>query len=114
MDPFAVETLLPSFSTLVKEYSIEPSVAFHLWRPILSERIRRYDADSVVDDGTKSIKGQAAGESSKLVDENSSETKTPAPTLTPDEGSDDREANEIPGNLLSGALNMYILRSFPC
>jgi|SRR5579871_3620377 len=55
MDPITFESLLPSFETFVKEFSIDPSVAFHLWRPILTEKIKRHNRDSTIEEQKKKL-----------------------------------------------------------
>jgi THO complex subunit 2 len=65
LDLISFERLLPRFETMVKEYGIEPPVAFYLWRPILAEKIRQYDVDlSIQLKKQKLIKGLAASERS--------------------------------------------------
>ena len=49
MDATSLETLLPRFETMIREYGVEPSVAFSLWRPILAERIRKHDVDHTIE-----------------------------------------------------------------
>jgi len=45
LDIVSFEKLLPSFEEIVKDYGIEPSVAFYLWRPVLAHKVRQYDID---------------------------------------------------------------------
>lgn len=45
LDLASFEKLLPPFEGIVKDYGIEPPVAFYLWRPILAEKIKQYDVD---------------------------------------------------------------------
>jgi hypothetical protein len=65
MDVISLKTLLPSLGTLVKELSIEPSVAFYLWRPILAERITRHDTDQT-NQAQKSEPPRKMGESGAI------------------------------------------------
>jgi THO complex subunit 2 len=63
LDLPSFEKLLPPFERIVKEYGIEPSVAFYLWRPILAEKIRQYDVDlSIQVQKKKLLQGLAANE----------------------------------------------------
>ena len=65
MELMSFENLLPPFRTIVKEYGIDPSVAFYLWRPILAEKIRRYDVEITIQEQKKKLlQGLAAGEKS--------------------------------------------------
>lgn len=43
LDLSAFESLLPSFGQIVKDFGVEPSVAFHLWRPILAGKVKKHD-----------------------------------------------------------------------
>jgi THO complex subunit 2 len=45
LDLPSFERLFPPFEKIIKEYGIEPPVAFYLWRPILAEKLRQYDVD---------------------------------------------------------------------
>jgi len=40
---------MPSFVSIVKEFGIDPAVAFYTWRPILTEKIRQYDVDKTIE-----------------------------------------------------------------
>jgi hypothetical protein len=85
MELMSFETLLPSFRTIVKEYGIDPSVAFYLWRPILAEKIRRYDVEITIQEQKKKLlQGLAAGEKSANGQEeaNSSSASTAANETT--------------------------------
>jgi THO complex subunit 2 len=100
LDLRSFETLLPSFRTIVKEYGIDPSVAFYLWRPILAEKIRYYDVEVTIQEQKKKLlQGRAAGEKSANGQEEASSASTAvdeateaAPTRdSPHEGKDDVE-----------------------
>jgi hypothetical protein len=68
------EGLLPPFERIVKEYGIEPPVAFYLWRPILAEKIRQYDVDlSIQLQKKKLLQGLAANEKAGDTPEDSAE-----------------------------------------
>ena len=78
LDLPSFERLLPPFETIVKEYGIEPPVAFYLWRPILAEKIKRYDVDlSIQLQKKKLLQGLAANEKAGDAPEDSAE---PSPT----------------------------------
>ena len=67
----AFEKLLPSLETLVQVYGIDPSVAFYLWRPIMAQQIKQYDADQAMQkQKQKLLKGLAANEKSGNLREN--------------------------------------------
>lgn len=56
---------MPSFEGIVKDYGIEPPVAFYLWRPILAEKIKQYDVDlSIQLQKKKLLRDLAASEQS--------------------------------------------------
>lgn len=58
----------------MKEYGIEPPVAFYLWRPILAEKIRQYDVDlSIQLQKKKLLQGLAANEKAGDTPEDSAE-----------------------------------------
>jgi hypothetical protein len=109
MELMSFETLLPSFRTIVKDYGIDPSVAFYLWRPILAEKIRYYDVEVTIREQKKKIlQGLAAGEKSVngQDDANSSpasttanETADAAPaTDSLDEGNENAEIIPTPNS----------------
>lgn len=65
LDLPSFERLFPSFEKIVKDYGIEPPVAFYLWRPILAEKIRQYDVDlSIQMQKKKLLRGLAGAEKS--------------------------------------------------
>jgi hypothetical protein len=45
LDLLSFEKLLPRLSNMVNQYGIAPAAAFYIWRPILSEKIRRHEID---------------------------------------------------------------------
>ena len=49
LDLVSFEKLLPSFVSIVKQFGIDPAVAFYIWRPILTEKIRQYDVDRTIE-----------------------------------------------------------------
>jgi THO complex subunit 2 len=70
MDLMSFEALLPSFKTIVKDYGIDPSVAFYLWRPILAEKIRQYDVDLTIQEQKKKLlEGLASSDKSTRQDD---------------------------------------------
>ena len=78
LDLSSFESLLPPFERIVKEYGIEPPVAFYLWRPILAEKIKQYDVDlSIQLQKKKLLQGLAANEK---VDDTSEDSAEPSPT----------------------------------
>jgi THO complex subunit 2 len=65
LDLASFERLLPPFEGIVKDYGIEPPVAFYLWRPILSEKIKQHDVDlSIQLQKKKLLRDLAASEQS--------------------------------------------------
>lgn len=71
LDLLSFESLLPSFEGIVKDYGIESSVAFYLWRPILAEKIKQYDVDlSIQLQKKRLLRGLAANEKSSEITEN--------------------------------------------
>jgi THO complex subunit 2 len=65
LDLSSFEKLFPPFEKIVKDYGIEPPVAFYLWRPILAEKIRQYDVDlSIQMQKRKLLRGLASTEKS--------------------------------------------------
>src|SRR5271154_1023324 len=55
LDLVSFEELLPPFEAIVKDYGIEPSVAFYLWRPILAEKVRKHDVDLSIESQKKQL-----------------------------------------------------------
>jgi hypothetical protein len=102
LDLASFETLLPSFENLVEFYGIDPSVAFFLWRPILAQNIKQYDADQAIQiQKQKLLKGLAASEKLGNLQENEkSSASTPRDNLeaisvaTGNEISDPEESQE--------------------
>jgi hypothetical protein len=64
MDAASLETLLPTFETMIRDYGVEPSVAFYLWRPILAERVKQYDVDLTIQMQKKKLLQGLAGSNS--------------------------------------------------
>lgn len=65
MDLMSFEALLPSFKTIVKDFGVDPSVGFYLWRPILAEKVRQYDVDLAIQEQKKKLlEGLASGDKS--------------------------------------------------
>jgi THO complex subunit 2 len=62
VDAASLEIMLPTFEIMVRDYGVEPSIAFYLWRPILSERIRQHDVDLTIEmQKKKLLQGLAGG-----------------------------------------------------
>jgi hypothetical protein len=56
-------------------YGIDPSVAFHLWRPILAQKIRQYDGDQAIQaQKQKLLKGLAVNDKSGNFQDNEKST----------------------------------------
>jgi hypothetical protein len=49
LDLVSFEKLLPSFVCIVKEFGIDPAVAFYIWRPILTQKIKQHDVDRTIE-----------------------------------------------------------------
>ena len=49
LDLVSFENLLPPFASIVKDFGIDPAVAFYIWRPILTEKIRRREVDRTIE-----------------------------------------------------------------
>jgi hypothetical protein len=65
MDSLSLESLLPSFGTIVRDFDIEPFVAFYLWRPILAEKIKQDEAELAIQvQKRKLLKGLTGNEKS--------------------------------------------------
>src|SRR5271154_4256007 len=78
LDLASFERLLPPFEGIVKDYGIEPPVAFYLWRPILAEKIKQYDVDlSIQLQKKKLLRDLAASEqSTEATEENPKSSST--------------------------------------
>jgi THO complex subunit 2 len=75
LDPFILESSLPRFGELLKDFDLEPSVAFYIWRSILAEKIKQYDADITIQEQKRKLL-KSMGESEKsdnIGDRNSTE-----------------------------------------
>jgi THO complex subunit 2 len=73
LDIVSFEKLLPSFEEIVKDYGIEPSVAFYLWRPVLAHKVRQYDIDlSIQLQKKKLLQNLSSNEKTNEASENSS------------------------------------------
>jgi hypothetical protein len=97
MELMSFEALLPSFKTIVKDFGIDPSVAFYLWRPILAEKIRQYDVDLTIQEQKKKLlKGLASSDKSTRQDDanGSSAVETTEVVLVPAPASDSMQVED--------------------
>jgi hypothetical protein len=108
MTSSAFEALLPSFGSLVKNFAIEPSVALHLWRPVLSKKVRRSQVPSPADDGEQLVKEVVGTVGSSS--ENGSELGTGMNFATEGTPSaSEPQASEMYGDLPSPTLELFPL-----
>lgn len=110
MDPVAFERQLPSFGDFVKRFSIEPSVAFHLWRPILAEKIKRYDTDFAIQkQKQKLLDGLWANENSTEEPNNKHGKESEMQDVKSGSQSSLNDGSEsLPGELLSDSAKMCL------
>jgi hypothetical protein len=85
MDAASLEKLLPTFEILIRDYGVEPAVAFYLWRPVLAERVRQYEVDFTIEMQKKKLLRGLAGNSPSSGQE---DTKPPSPSIVDNDMSD--------------------------